>query len=184
MTRNATLGALAVALLVVTSGLSGAVGSPTASGAADTSPVAQAQETTTAQGNETANETAALTFGDQSLDDSSVLVEEANLSAGGFVVVFAQNGTVLGNTSYLEPGAHENLTVSLDVPIGTSQVLVASPHLDTDDNETLDFNATRAAEVGVANATDRPYLLDGGLPVSEVAYVTVGNDTRRRTTTA
>lgn len=198
MTRNATFGALAVALLLVTSGLSGAVGSPTAGGAAEVAPVAQAQETTTQAGEATtgqegqattaqdgaANETAALTFEDQRLDGSSVLVDEANLSAGGFVVVFAQNGTVLGNTSYLEPGAHENLSVSLDAPIGTSQVLVASPHLDTDGDAALDFNATRAAEVGAANATDRPYLLDGGLPVSEVAYVTVGNDTRRRTTTA
>jgi hypothetical protein len=189
MTRNATLGAVAVALLVVASGLTVAVGaSPTAVGtdedvAADASPVPQAQETTTTQGNET-NATAELTFGDQNTNGSSVVVEQANLSAGGFVVVFAQNGTALGNSSYLEPGAHENVSVSLDVPVTTAQVLIGAPHLDTNDNRTFDFNATQAAEVGPANATDRPYLMASGLPVTEVAFVTVGNETRRRTTTA
>lgn len=198
MTRNATLGALAVALLVVASGLSVGVGaSPTADGTADASPVAHAQDTTTQADQTTtqegqatttaqaggANETASITFEDQNSNGSAVVVQRADLSAGGFVVVYAQNGTVLGNTSYLEPGTHENLTVSLDPAIGTSQVLVASPHFDTNDNETFDFNATQAAEVGAANATDGPYLQAGGLPVTAVSFVTVGNDTARRTTT-
>lgn len=171
--------------MLITTGLSGAVGAQPAPdrGAADASPAPLAQETT-AQGNETANETANLTFTDQATNGSAVVVEEANLSAGGYVVVFAQNGTVLGNTSYLESGAHENLTVTLTTPVNRSQVVIAAAHLDTNDNRTFDFNATRAQEVGRENATDRPYLQSDGLPVSEVAFVTVGNETRRGTTTA
>lgn len=195
MSRNQTLGALVFTILLVTTGLSGAVGAAPAGNAADASSASAAasssaallaQETTTqdnetAQGNET-NETATVRFLDQSINDSSVVVSEANLSAGGFVVVFAQNGTVLGNTSYLEPGTHENLTVELDPALGRSQVLVATPHLDTNDNRTFDFNATRAVQVGRENATDRPYLQENDLPVNEVAFIMVGNETRRTTT--
>ncbi|WP_135825344.1 DUF7282 domain-containing protein [Halorussus ruber] len=186
MTRNATFGALVFAVLLVTTGLSGAVGAAPAgsSASAATSPAPLAQETTTTQSNETANESANVTFDDQSVENSSLVVSEANLSAGGYVVVFAQNGTVLGNTSYLEPGTHENLTVNLTTPLSRSQVVIAAPHLDTNDNQTFDFNATQAQQAGAENATDRPYLQANGLPVSSVAFVTVGNESRRSTTTA
>lgn len=198
MSRNSTLGAVVFTVLLVTTGLSGTVGATLAGGGVTDAPSASstdapsassvsqpplAQETTTTQANQTANATANITFTDQAINNSTLVVNEANLSAGGFVVIFAQNGTVLGNTSYLEPGLHENLTVDLDTPLGRSQVVIASPHLDTNDNQTLDFNATRAAEVGVENATDRPYLQENGLPINAVAFVTVGNVTRRNTTT-
>jgi hypothetical protein len=186
MIRNATLGAVVFAVLLITTGLSGAVGAAPAGSASSASPAPVAQETTTTQGNETANESANVTFDDQSLEDSSLVVSEANLSAGGYVVIFAQNGTVLGNTSYLEPGMHENLTVNLTTSLSRSQVLIAAPHLDTNDNQTFDFNATQAQQAGAENATDRPYLQANGLPVSSVAFVTVGETTRRgnQTTTA
>ncbi|UPV76603.1 hypothetical protein M0R89_18900 (plasmid) [Halorussus limi] len=184
MTRKSTFGALVFTVLLITTGLSGAVGAnPTADGAADASPAPLAQETTTAQGNESANESASVTFTDQRTNGSVVTVNQTNLSAGGYVVVFAQNGTVLGNTSYLEPGTHENLTIPLDTGINASQVVIAAPHLDTDGDQTFGFNATNAQQVGVENATDRPYLQENGLPISQVAFVIVGNETRRGTTT-
>ncbi|WP_276302409.1 DUF7282 domain-containing protein [Halorussus lipolyticus] len=182
MTRNATLGAIVFAVLLVTTGLSGAVGPSPAGSSGSASPAPLAQETTT-QGNETANESASVTFNDQSLEDSSVVVSEANLSEGGYVVVFAQNGTALGNSSYLEPGSYENLTVNLTTSLSRSQVLIATPHLDTNDNRTFDFNATQAMEAGRENATDRPYLQATGLPVNSVAFVTVGDSAGRNETT-
>jgi hypothetical protein len=187
MTRQATFGAVVLAVLLITTGLSGAVGATPAgsgSGPADSSAAPLAQETTT-QAEETANESAnaSVTFTDQRTDGSAVVVDEANLTEGGFLVVFAQNGTALGNSSYLEPGTYENVTVSLDTQLGESQVVIAAPHRDTDDNRQFGFNATRAAEVGAENATDRPYLGPNGLPIGEVAFVTAG-DAPRRTTTA
>ncbi|MFC7079084.1 DUF7282 domain-containing protein [Halorussus caseinilyticus] len=184
MTRNATLGALVFTLLLVTTGLSGAVGASETvqSGPAEASAAPLARGTTATQ-SQTANESATISFGDQSSNGSAVTVESANLSAGGYVVVFAQNGTALGNTSYLEPGTHENLTVSLGTPIGRSQVLIAAPHLDTDGDRTFDFNATQAQAAGAQNATDRPYLQPNGLPVNAVGFVTVGNASRQGTAT-
>lgn len=196
MTRKAILGAVVVALLLITSGLSGAVGpATTGAGAADASSAPLAQETTTTQGEETtteagettqgeesANATASIEFNDQPSNGSAVVVNQTNMSEGGFVAVFAQNGTLLGNSSYLESGSHENVTVELNVSISGAQVVVATPHMDTNDNQAFDFNATRAQEVGPANATDGPYIVNG-IPVSDVAFVTTGNESVQRTTT-
>lgn len=207
MTRKVILGAVVVTLLVATSGLA-AVGSAVATDAGDattaaTSSVPLAQETTEEnetddgmnnetemgengtemQGNESVNATASITFEDQQLNDSSVVVAETNLSEGGFVAVFDQEGTLIGNSSYLESGEHENLTIELNATLDREQVLVASPHLDTNDNETFDFNATEAEQIGPANATDRPYM-ENDVPVSAVALVSVGNETPERTTAA
>lgn len=182
MTRNATFGALVLALLMVTTGLAGVVIAAPTSGTANSSSAAPLVQETTTQENETANATASITAEDQNTNGSVLVVNQTNLSEGGFVVVFAQNGSVLGNSSYLEPGSHENVTVNFNTSIASSQVLVAVPHKDTNDNQTFEFNATRAQEVGPENATDGPYL-DQGVPVSTVVFVTVGNDTARRQTT-
>jgi hypothetical protein len=192
MTRKAMLGAVVVALFLITSGLSGVGGATItdAGEAADASaavtPNAQVtdamqddNETTTEEANGTENETASVTFEDQQSNGSAVVVNETNLSDGGFVVILDDDGAMLGNSSYLEPGVHENLTVELNTTINETQVLVAVPHLDTNGNETFDYNATRAAEIGEENATDHAYLSDGAT-LGSTAYVTVGNDTSER----
>lgn len=178
MTRKTTLGVLVVTLMLVTTGLA-AVGSAATTDAGDastaaTSPAPLAQETTEEE-NETENATASVTFEDQSFNGSAVVVSETNLSDGGFVAVFNQDGDLIGNSSYLETGEHENVTVELNASIEQEQVLVATPHMDTNGNETFDFNATQAEEVGPANATDRPYM-ENDVPVSDVSFVTPGNE--------
>ena len=135
------------------------------------------------QGNESANATASITFEDQPFNGSAVVVNETNLSDGGFVAVFDQDGELLGNSSYLEPGEYENVTIELNATIDREQVLVATPHMDTNGNETFDFNATEAEQVGPANATDGPYL-ENDVPVSDVAFVTPENASTQRMTAA
>lgn len=183
MTRKAILGAVVVALFLITSGLSGVGGAAItdANEAADASSAPLAQETTTTEANETENETASVTFEDQQSNGSAVVINETNLSDGGFVVILDDGGAMIGNSSYLEPGVHENLTVELNTTINRTQVLVAVPHLDTNGNETFDYNATLAAEIGAENATDRPYLEEGAT-LGSTAYVTVGNESSQRTT--
>ena len=71
-------------------------------------------------------------------------------------------GAVLGNSTYLEPGVHENVRVRLDEPIEESQVLIAMVHQDTNDNQQYDFPEA-----------DSPYTVEGQ-PVTDWANVTVG----------
>jgi hypothetical protein len=134
-------------------------------------------------GTQTDNATAAITFEDQQLNDSSVVVAETNLSDGGFVAIFDADGELLGNSSYLESGEHENVTIELNASIEDEQVLIATPHMDTNGNETLDFNATQAEAVGPANATDGPFI-ENDVPVSDVAFVTPEGESSQRTTAA
>ena len=197
MTRTTTLAALVVALMLATTGLA-SVGSAATTDAGDastsaTSAAPLAQDTTEEenetddgsemQGNESANATASITFEDQPFNGSAVVVNETNLSDGGFVAVFDQDVELLGNSSYLEPGEYENVTIELNATIDREQVLVATPHMDTNGNETFDFNATEAEEVGPANATDGPYL-ENDVPVSDVAFVTPENASTQRMTAA
>jgi hypothetical protein len=104
----------------------------------------------------------------------SVEVARANLSEGGFVVIHStpvvpDNGTaadsVIGNSMYLSPGVHTNVTVTLDEPINETQTLVAMAHQDTNDNQTYDFPGA-----------DGPYVDAGGNAIVDSATVTVGEE--------
>ncbi len=79
-------------------------------------------------------------------------------------------GAVLGNSTYLEPGVHENVTVELDEPLEESQVLIAMPHQDTNDNQQYEFPEA-----------DDPYTMDGQA-VTDWANVTVEEDAGETTT--
>ena len=192
MTRKAILGAVVVALFLITSGLSGVGGAATTDAgeaAASSAPLAQEtnamqdeNETTTTEANESDNTTASITFDDQQSNGSAVLINRTNLSAGGFIVILDDGGAIIGNSSYLEPGVYENLTIELNTTLNRTQVLVAVPHLDTNGNQTFDYNATRAQQIGEENATDHAYLSDGA-PLGTTAYVTIGNDSSERGTT-
>ena len=208
MTRTTTLGVLVVVLMMVTGGAAGFAGAMTstssdagdATAAASPAPLAQdtteenetANETTTAEmGNESETEepevdpnaSASVTFDDQPSNGSALVVNETNLSDGGFVVILDDGGRMLGNSTYLEPGVHENVTVELNTTLNESGVVLAVPQQDTNDNETFDYNATLAADIGEENATDGPYL-ENGAPGGSTAYVTIGNDTSTRSLAA
>lgn len=70
-------------------------------------------------------------------------------------------GEVLGNSTYLESGEHENVTIEFDEPIEESQVLIAMPHQDTNDNQEYEFPEA-----------DNPYM-DNGEPVTDDAMITL-----------
>ncbi|UPV74117.1 hypothetical protein M0R89_16450 [Halorussus limi] len=70
-------------------------------------------------------------------------------------------GAVIGNSTYLEPGVHQNVTVQLDEQIQGDQVLIAMLHQDTNDNQQYDFPGA-----------DDPYTVDGQ-PVTDWANVSV-----------
>ena len=178
MTENTTVCAIALAALVMATGASAVAGATIAT---ETGGVAGDSLSVDAQANQTtANDSAAsVTFGDQPSNGSAVVVNATTVPRGGFVAVYAQNGTLLGNSTYLDPGEHRNVTVSLNTSVGRSQILVAVPHVDTNDNRRFDFDpaaarraATTAANVSAVSVTDGPYL-GGQLPVSSVAFVTV-----------
>ena len=122
--------------------------------------------TTTTTTDEQANETATVTFDDQQLDGESVTVESATLPDGGFAVVYDSGVNRIGHTEYLEPGDHENLTVSLNESVEGSEVLMVTLYRN---NGTETYNASEDSQA---------YQTDQGVDVSDVAHVSSGTQTR------
>ena len=124
-------------------------------------------------------EPATVTFGDQSGDNGTVVVDSVTLPDGGFVAIHDESllegnviGSVIGVSHPLEPGTYENLTVPLfTVPGGPmdelteNTTLIAMPHLDTNANNIYEFVISDGME-------DGPYLSNGSA-VTDAANVTV-----------
>ncbi|ELZ76195.1 hypothetical protein C456_05195 [Haloferax volcanii DSM 14919] len=123
--------------------------------------------------------TATLRFDDQESDGTNVTVASANLSDGGYIAILDENGSVVGATDYLDSGPQENVTVPLLEPLSENESvnLTAQAHLDTNDNQTLDFLTSNGTE-------DGPYTVNG-TPVTDDAVVTIGEEptTEEPTTT-
>jgi len=131
------------------------------------------------------NETATVSFENQTSDGTSVIVENATVPRGGYVTIHNESlldgdavGSVVGVSDYLEAGEYDNLTVDLfDVPgaefneseLTENQTLIAMPHEETTGNETYDFVSS--------NGTDDVPYTDNGEAVIDDANVTVGNET-------
>jgi PGF-CTERM protein len=111
---------------------------------------------------------ASIAFEAQETDGESVTVRSVTLQDGGFVTVHdasLQDGAVFdsirGTSEYLEPGTHENVTVSLSAPVEESTTLVR----DTDGDESYTF-------VESEGAADGPYLGSGGAVVASAQVTT------------
>ncbi|MFB6281184.1 MAG: PGF-CTERM sorting domain-containing protein [Haloferacaceae archaeon] len=114
---------------------------------------------------------ASVAFGAQTSGGETVTVDSVTLPEGGFVTVHDASlqegnalGSVVGSSSYLEAGTHENVTVKLDDGID-SGTLIAMPHRDTDGDRIYEF-------VSSGGNADGPYVRDGS-PVTTAANVTV-----------
>ncbi|WP_267639780.1 DUF7282 domain-containing protein [Haloarchaeobius amylolyticus] len=108
---------------------------------------------------------ASVSMADQPSDGHTVVVQDVDLSEGGFVTVHdsslfagATFDSVVGTSAYLEAGHHENVTVTLDSPIRSTQTLVPMAHQDTNDDQTYSF-------VEDEGGADGPYTADGGAVV-------------------
>jgi eukaryotic-like serine/threonine-protein kinase len=95
--------------------------------------------------------TASITFVDQESDGSSVVVDQIELSHGGYVEITDEAGVVRGQSEILAAGTYENLEVTLSPPLGTTQELTAT----------------------VDQLSGDPYLEPDGEPVSDTALISV-----------
>ncbi|WP_224268586.1 DUF7282 domain-containing protein [Haloprofundus salinisoli] len=119
--------------------------------------------------NDSANGTATLEYNDQTIENQSVVVEEATISNGGYVAIFDEGGTLVGHSDYLESGEQTNVTVALNDSFTGDQVTIATAYTD-DGDETFNESA------------DAPYQ-ENGAPISSTAYVT-GDGASEQTTTS
>jgi flagellar protein FlaJ len=110
---------------------------------------------------------ASVAAGGVTVSDSgdSVTVDAATSSEGGFIVVRegTVNGSVLGVSEYIEPGAQEDLTVQLRRSVADGAEVHITTHLDTNDNRVYDYQGPYRP---AGSQTDRPYptLSNKGTP--------------------
>ncbi len=126
-----------------------------------------------------AAEQASVTFTSQTSGGSTITVDEVTLPDGGFVTIHDSTvsddalGSVVGTSTYLEAGTHENVTIRLSEPLSESGDYVAMAHKDTNDNRAYEFVSSNAE-------ADGPYTADGGAviaaaPVTVSASVTMSD---------
>ena len=105
-----------------------------------------------------------LTFNDQQSSGESVIVQNANFSAGGFVAIHLSDdgapGDVVGASGYLDANTDNRVAIVLDEPISENQELIAMAHEDTNGNEAYDFPDA-----------DGPYTDDAGDAVVDAAQI-------------
>jgi PGF-CTERM protein len=137
-----------IALTVVTSGLAGVT----------------AAETGTATEQAQQADAASVTFENQTTGGDTVTVDSVTLPNGGYVTVHGPSladgdtlGSVAGTSQYLEPGTHENVTVTLTDPVSQGSY-TAMAHQETDGDRTYEFVASNAQ-------VDGPYTADGNIVV-------------------
>jgi len=126
---------------------------------------------------------ASVSISDQSSDGSTVTVDSAELSEGGFVTIHdgsllddATFDSVRGSSAYLEAGSHSDIEITLDDPYTEDGTAIAMPHLDTNGNEAYDFVSSDGDE-------DGPYTTTGGDIVLDDASLTVEDDMGNATPT-
>jgi hypothetical protein len=119
------------------------------------------------RGTEQPAPTASVSIADQQSDGTTVTVDSVSLSEGGFVAIHegSAGGAVVGTSSYLSSGDHEDVVVTLDEPLTANGTVVAMPHRDTDGDQSFTF-------VESGGSTDGPYT-DGGAPVTDAAAVAI-----------
>jgi flagellar protein FlaJ len=112
---------------------------------------------------------ASIAAGNAVSTGDAIEIESASLSDGGYLVVYdgGVNGTMLGQSSYIEAGTHENVVVPLDRAIRENRTVVMVTHMDTDGNRAFDYAGPPYVPNGTM--TDRPYpTLSGEAPGVEV----------------
>ncbi|MGQ3719454.1 DUF7282 domain-containing protein [Natrialba aegyptia] len=115
---------------------------------------------------------ASISFSNQNTTGETVEIDAVSLSEGGFVAIYNDTTAaldpddVIGVSSYLEPGDHENVAIELEEPLEADQALTAAVHHDTTGDETFRY-------VERAGGDDDPYVTEGGAPVLDTAFVTV-----------
>jgi len=114
---------------------------------------------------------ASVSFSGGTSGGATVVVDEVTVPDGGFVTIHDSTltegntlGSVVGTSTYLEPGTHENVVVELDDDIDDG-TFHAMPHRDTDSDRAYTFVSSNGAQ-------DGPYTVDGAI-VMENAEVTV-----------
>lgn len=111
--------------------------------------------------NQTENQTADVTIENQTSNGTAVMANSTTLPEGGFLVAYNTTMSMpLGNSSFIESGSQENVSITFNQTLTQNETLVVFAFQDTNANQQFDLG------------TDEVYLISGE-PVVDTAIVNV-----------
>ena len=142
-------------------------------------------------GAQTQQGSASVTIEDQPSDGQTVIVDSVTLPEGGFVVIHDAESleegevvdSVIGVSTYLEAGTHEDVPVTMGQELDTAEVdVVAMAHMDTNGNEVYDFVTSEgeldgAYTSGGAAATETPGVTETETEMTATETPAMGTET-------
>ncbi|WP_410765372.1 BGTF surface domain-containing protein [Haloferax sp. DFSO60] len=108
--------------------------------------------------------TANLKFVDQETNGSYATLDQVNVSVGGFVRIETADEELLGTSDYLEPGSHENVVVTFDRRLLTSNEALAVVYMDKERDQNFSM------------ADDPPYRTNGTIDLDSTNGSIVADD--------
>lgn len=171
--KRAITGCAALALVVAACG--GSDGADTTSAPETTVPAAAttaAEETTSTAAPGPPTSPAEVVFEDQESDGSEIVVATVTLPSPGFIAVHGNDGgapgPVVGHSDLLPAGTSTDVTVTLDAPLESTDLLFPMAHIDVNGNGEYEFFPPDETTDGPASTADGEVAVVGAeVSVSE-----------------
>lgn len=171
--KRAITGCAALALVVAACG--GSDGADTTSAPETTVPATAttaAEETTSTAAPGPPTSPAEVVFEDQESDGSEIVVATVTLPSPGFIAVHGNDGgapgPVVGHSDLLPAGTSTDVTVTLDAPLESTDLLFPMAHIDVNGNGEYEFFPPDETTDGPASTADGEVAVVGAeVSVSE-----------------
>lgn len=105
-------------------------------------------------------------FDDQEFDGSNVIVMSVNFFDGGYIVIFDENGLVVGVIDYFDFGLQENVIVLFFELLSENESVnfMVQVYFDINDNQMFDFFIFNGIEDGL-------YMVNGMFVIDDVVVI-------------
>jgi predicted lipoprotein with Yx(FWY)xxD motif len=125
---------------------------------ASTTATTAVAETTTTEAPGPATSPAEVVFEDQESDGTQIVVASVTLPSPGFIAVHGNDGgapgPVVGHSDLLPAGTSTDVTVTLDTPLESTDLLFPMAHIDVNENGEYEFMPPDEVTDGPASTAD------------------------------
>lgn len=149
---------ICAALILVVAACGGSDATDTTSAPEETTATTAVAETTTTAPPGPATAPAEVVFEDQESDGTEIVVASVTLPSPGFIGVHGNDGgapgPVVGHSDLLPAGTSTDVTVTLDTPLESTDLLFPMAHIDVNENGEYEFMPPDEVTDGPASTAD------------------------------
>lgn len=149
---------ICAALILVVAACGGSDATDTTSAPEETTATTAVAETTTTAPPGPATAPAEVVFEDQESDGTEIVVASVTLPSPGFIGVHGNDGgapgPVVGHSDLLPAGTSTDVTVTLDTPLESTDLIFPMAHIDVNENGEYEFMPPDEVTDGPASTAD------------------------------